>query len=305
MNQAADAYYFETVLRWQISDQKKAMARRLSQLLARLQRRKENLLEDQEKFKRDLMLKAYGEILVAHYPKLKKGMRQIEALDFQQEPPRSVLIPLDEALDPASNVQRYFNKYKKAKRGLESTSERMAETEGEIAYLESVLFQVEDTGDLEELEAIRRELEEEKILPISRKQKSTKEKEERSLPVRQFRSSGGLEIFCGKHNIGNDYLLRRLARGNDLWFHAQGLPGSHVLLRVGLKEPNFDSILEAAMIAAHYSRGRDSGRIPVDYTAIKNTHRPKGARPGFVTYVHQKTILVKPDKEKIEKLIVV
>jgi predicted ribosome quality control (RQC) complex YloA/Tae2 family protein len=83
------------------------------------------------------------------------------------------------------------------------------------------------------------------------------------------------------------------------------LPGSHVLLKVGLKEPKFDSILEAAMIAAHYSRGRDSGRIAVDYTAIKNIHRPKGARPGFVTYSHQKTIMVKPDKEKIENLTLI
>jgi predicted ribosome quality control (RQC) complex YloA/Tae2 family protein len=242
---------------------------------------------------------------VAHYPQLKKGMRQIEALDFQQDPPRSILIPLDKALDAAGNVERYFRRYKKAKRGLEMTAGRLAATEREMAYLESVLFQVEEAADSEELEQIRQELEGERILIVPRKQKSRREKKEISLPVRRFRSSEGLEIFCGKHNVGNDYLLRRLARGNDLWFHAQGLPGSHVLLKVGLKEPKFDSILEAAMIAAHYSRGRDSGRIPVDYTAIKNTHRPKGARPGFVTYSHQKTIMVKPDKEKIEKLTVI
>ena len=303
LNQAADSYYFATVMQRQIADQKQAMAKRLRQLLSRLQRRRENLLLDREKFQKDVELKASGEILVANYPKLKKGMSQIEALDFRQDPPRSMLIPLDEALDPAGNVERYFKKYKKAKRGLEFISARIAETEKEITYLESVLFQMEEAGDAEELEEIRRELEEERILAVPKKQKSAKEKKEMSLPVRRLRSSEGLEIFCGKHNLGNDYLLRKLARGSDLWFHAQGLPGSHVLLKVGPQGPKFDSILEAAMTAAYYSRGRGSSRIAVDYTPVKNLHKPKGARPGFVTYSHQKTILVKPDKEKVERLL--
>jgi predicted ribosome quality control (RQC) complex YloA/Tae2 family protein len=304
LNQAADSYYFATVMQRQMNDQKQNMARRLRQLLARLQRREENLRLDGEKFKKDVELKTYGDILVANYPKLKKGMRQIGAMDFRQDPPRSILIPLDEALDPAGNVERYFKKYKKAKRGLEFISARIAETEREIAYLESVFFQMEESGDAEELGEIRRELEEERILPVPKKHKSAKEKQEMSLPVRRLRSSEGLEIFCGKHNIGNDYLLRKLARGNDLWFHAQGLPGSHVLLKVGQKEPKFDSILEAAMTAAYYSSGRGSTRIAVDYTPVKNLHKPKGARPGFVTFSHQKTVLVKPDKEKVEKLLV-
>jgi len=305
MNQAADAFYFETIMQRQMADKKQAMAKRLRQLLSRLQRRRENLLLDREKFEKDVELKAYGEILVAHYPRLKKGMRQIEIPDFRQDPPRSVMIPLDEALDPAGNVERYFKRYKKAKRGLEVTSGRLLQTEQEMGYLESVLFQIEEAADLEELEEIRQELQEERILVVSRKQKSAKEKKEISLPVRRFRSSEGLGIFCGKHNAGNDFLLRKLARGNDLWFHAQGLPGSHVLLKVGPREPKFDSIVEAATIAAYYSRGRGSGRISVDYTPVKNIHKPKGARPGFVTYSQQKTINVQPEKEKVEKLTII
>jgi len=305
MNKAADAYYFEITIRRQMDDQKQAMARKLRQLLSRLQRRRENLLLDRETCEKDLMLKDYGEILVANYPKLKKGMRQIEALDFRQDPPRSVLIPLDGAMDPAGNVQRFFKKYKKAKRGLEFIRERMGETERDIAYLDSVLFQVEEAEDAEVLGAVREELEEARILTRSRKQRMTKEKKEASSPVRRFRSAAGLEIFCGKHNEGNEYILRRVARGNDLWFHAQGMPGSHVLLKVGAKEPGFDSILEAAAIAAYYSRGKNSTRLAVDYTEVKNLRKPKGAKPGFVTYTHQKTILVKPEKEKVERLLLV
>ncbi|KPK92067.1 MAG: hypothetical protein AMJ94_05995 [Deltaproteobacteria bacterium SM23_61] len=302
LNRAADQFYFETVMKRRMAEQKEGLSRRLRQLISRLQRRRENLSSDRERFKRDLESKDHGDILTANYPKLKKGMREIEALDYRQDPPRSVLIPLDESLGPSGNVQRYFKKYKKAKRGLEMASRRMEEAEGEIGYLESVLFEVEVAEDGEEVETIRQELEEERIISAPKKKKSAKEKKEISLPVRRFRSSEGLEIFCGKHNTGNEYLLRHLAKDHDLWFHSQGVPGSHVLLKIGRGEPKQGSILEAATIAAYYSRGRGSTRLPVDYTSVKNVRRPKGAKPGMVVYFHQKTVLVKPDAEKVERM---
>jgi len=302
MNQAADQFYFEVVMKRQMIEQKQSLSKRLRQLISRLQRRQDNLTTDREGFQKDLEAKDYGDLLTANYPRIKRGMREAEVLDYRQDPPRSILIPLDESLDPSANVQRYFKKYKKAKRGLEILSQRMEETEKEIVYLESVLFEVEAAEDTEEVEMIRRELEEERIIPVSKKQKAGKEEKEKSLPVRRFRSSEGLEILCGKHNLGNDYLLRHLAKDNDLWFHSQGLPGSHVLLKTGKGDPKPESILEAATIAAHYSRGSGSTRLPVDYTPVKNVHRPKGAKPGMVTYFHQKTIQVKPDKEKVERL---
>jgi len=302
MNRAADAYYFESVMGRQMADQKQAMTQRLRRLISRLQKRGENLHGDLEKFEKEMEYKAFGEILTANFPKLKKGMKEVEILDYRQDPPRPVLIALDDSLEPAGNVQRYFKRYKKAKRGIEVAADRIRETEAEITYLESVLFQVEEAEDPEELENIRRELEEEKILPVSKKQKIAKEKREPAIPVRKLRSSEGLDIFCGKHNVGNDYLLRKIAKGNDLWFHAQGLPGSHVVLRIEGKQPKFESILEAATIAAYYSGGRGSGRLAVDYTAVKNLRKPKGARPGMVTYFHQKTVFVEPDRKKVEKL---
>jgi predicted ribosome quality control (RQC) complex YloA/Tae2 family protein len=303
MNQAADQFYFEVGMKRQMMEQKQALTKRLRQLISRLQRRQENLGKDREEFQKDLGAKDFGDILTLNYPRIKKGMREVEVMDYRQDPPRSILIPLEESLDPSGNVQRYFKKYKKAKRGLEMASRRTEETREEIAYLESALFEVESAEDAEEVETIREELEKERILPMPKKQKAGKEKKEAFLPVRRFRSSEGLEILCGKHNLGNDYLLRHLAKDNDLWFHSQGIPGSHVLLKVGKGEPKQQSILEAATIAAHYSRGSGSTRLPVDYTSVKNVHRPKGAKPGMVTYFHQKTIQVKPDKETVEKLL--
>jgi predicted ribosome quality control (RQC) complex YloA/Tae2 family protein len=302
MNQAADQYYFEVVMKRQMIEQKQALSKRLRQLISRLQRRQENLTTDQEGFQKGLEAKDYGDILTANYPRIKRGMREAEVLDYRQDPPRSVLIPLDESLDPSGNVQRYFKKYKRAKRGLEMASQRLEETEKEIVYLESVLFEVEAAEDAEEVETIRQELEEERIIPVPKQRKAGKEKKEKSLPVRRFRSSEGLEILCGKHNLGNDYLLRHLAKDNDLWFHSQGVPGSHVLLKAGRGEPKQQSILEAAAIAAYYSRGRGSTRQPVDYTRVKDVHRPKGAKPGMVIIFHQRTIMVKPDKGLVERL---
>jgi predicted ribosome quality control (RQC) complex YloA/Tae2 family protein len=304
MNRAADAYYFETVMGRQMADQKRSLSRRLKLLISRLQKRGENLHGDLEKFEQEMEGKALGEILTANFPRLKKGMKEVEVLDYRKDPPQPVLIALDESLEPAGNVQRYFKRYKKAKRGIEMAAERIRVTEAEIAYLETVLFQVEEAEDGEELENIRGELEAQRILPASKKRKTAKEKREPAIPVRKLRSSEGLDIFCGKHNVGNDYLLRKIAKENDLWFHAQGLPGSHVVIRVERRQPKFQSILEAATIAAFYSRGRDSGRTAVDYTEVKNLRKPKGARPGMVTYFHQKTILVEPDREKVEKLLV-
>ena len=276
----------------------------VSQLISRLQKRRENLQGDLEKFEKETEYKAMGEILTANFPKLKKGSKEVEVLDYRQDPPRPLRIALEESLEPAGNVQRYFKRYKKAKRGIEMAAERMRETETEIAYLESVLFQMEEAEDPEELENIRRELEEERILPVSTKQKTAREKKEPAIPVRRLRSSDGWDILCGKHNVGNDYLLRKIAQGNDLWFHAQGLPGSHVILRTGGKPPKFESIVEAATAAAYFSGGRGSGRMAVDYTEVKNLRKPKGARPGMVTYFHQKTVFVEPDRKIVESLLV-
>jgi len=301
-NAAADSYYYETIMRRQMEERKRSLTKRIRQLLGRLERRKENLILDKEKCAGDLALKAQGDLLVANYSRLKKGMKQIEVLDYAQDPPQAILISLDASLDPAGNLEKYFRRYKKAKRGIEMVAGRLEETQKEIDYLESVHFQVEEAEDAEEFEGIRQELEEERILPVSQKQKAAKEKREPALPIRRFRSSDGLEIICGKSNIGNDYILRKMARGNDLWFHAQGYPGSHVLLKAGAGEPKFGAIAEAATVAAFFSRGRGSTRVPVDYTVAKNVNRPKGARPGFVTYLHQKTIYVNPDKVRIEKL---
>ncbi len=301
MNRAADSFYFDVVMKRQMADQKQAIAKRVRQLLARLQKRKENLLLDREKFQADLESKDYGDILTANYPRLKKGMAEVEALDYRVDPPRPVLVPLEEALDPSGNVQRYFRKYKKAKRGLEMVGSRLSETDQEIAYLDSVLFQMEEAEDAEEVEAIRHELQEERVLTAHRRE-AKREKKEPALPVRRLRSSEGLEVFCGKHNLGNEYLLRKVAKDHDLWFHAQGIPGSHVVLKTGKGPPKMASLLEAATVAAYYSRGRGSTRVPVDYTEVRNLRRPKGAKPGMVTFFHQKTLTVRPDKETVEKL---
>jgi len=302
LNQGADDFYYELTTWSQIKEQKQSMLKRIRQLIERSQKRKENLLQDKEKLTKDLQLKVWGDALVAIYPKLKKGLKEIEAWDYSQDPPRRLLIPLDESLDPAGNVERYFHSYKKAKRGLEMVAERIEATEKELNYLESVLYQIEETEDGEALAEIREELAEARILNPPKSKMKKREEIEGSFPVWEFRSPEGLTIYCGKHNLGNEYLLRHLARGNDLWFHAQGIPGAHVLLKVGKKEPSFTSILNAAMIAAYYSRGKDAGKIPVDYTEVKNVRKPKNARPGYVTYFHQKTVFVEARKEVIEKL---
>jgi len=303
-NRAADAFYFEAVLRGHLAEQKSAIGKRLRQLLDRLGRRGAHLLEDRERFAADMRFKELGNLLLANYPRIKKGMSEIGVMDFQQDPPRIITIDLDSSLGPAGNVEGYFKRYKKAKRGLGILRERLPETEEEIAYLESVLFQVEEAEDGKDLEEIRQELEEGRFLKVARRRKGDKESEGPELPFRRFRSSEGLEILCGKNSRGNDLILRKMALKDDLWFHAQGLPGAHVVLKAAGGKGSLISVEEAASIAAFFSRGRGSTHVPVDYTPVKNLHKPKGARPGLVSFSNQQTIFIRPEREQVEKLSV-
>ena len=196
MNEAADAFYFETVMRRQMAEKKQAMAKRLRQLLSRLQRRQENLLADREKFRKRRRTQSVWRNPGGQLPEAqKRNARKLRPSISARTHRGSIRIPLEEALDPAGNVERYFKKYKKAKRGLESTAGRIAETEREMAYLESALFQVEEAADAEELEEIRQELEAEKDPGRSQKAKVDTGKERdipAGPPVSIFRRPGNL-----------------------------------------------------------------------------------------------------------------
>ena len=200
-------------------------------------------------------------------------------------------IMLDQRITIAENVQAFYKKYDKLKRGRNYISEQMEECRREIDYLESIEDSLSRSEGLSELAEIRHEL---SVGGYIEKQKLTAQK--KSTPIK-FSTPDGLEILVGRNNLQNDRLSFKIASPNDLWLHTKEIPGSHVILRCGNSEPSDENILFAARIAAKFSKASESSNVPVDYTRVKFLKKPNGSKPGFVIFTHQKTILVEPFKE--------
>jgi predicted ribosome quality control (RQC) complex YloA/Tae2 family protein len=174
----------------------------------------------------------------------------------------------------------------------------------EAAYLEGIVFNIDEAANLEQLEEIREELKLQGYLKTNKKgQKQKTDKSGGITEPLQFISSDGLPILVGRNNTQNDYLTLRVAKNNDVWLHAKDIPGSHVIIKNQFKEIIPDSTLEeAAILAAYFSKGRNSNNVPIDYTTKKNVHKPNNAKPGLVIYDNYKTVYVKPDRQRIDKL---
>ncbi|MDR6997964.1 NFACT RNA binding domain-containing protein [Neobacillus niacini] len=240
----------------------------------------------------------YGELLTANLYAAKKGMREIEVLDYYDESGGTVAIPLDPRKSPSENAQKYFSKYQKAKNAVSIVEEQIQLALYEIAYFENLLQQVVSASPKDIVE-IREELVEGGY--IRDRQKRNGKKGQNAKPVLDyFAASDGTEIIVGKNNKQNDYLTNKFAARDEIWLHTKDIPGSHVVIRS--KEPSDETILEAASLAAYYSKASNSSSVPVDFTKVRFVKKPSGAKPGFVIYDNQQTVYVTPDEELVLKL---
>ena len=221
-----------------------------------------------------------GDLITGEIYKLRRGMTVFEATDYALDPPATVKVELDGRLSPAQNAQRYYKLYTKAKKAHEVLATQLELTEKELAYIESVsafLSRAETETDLAE---IRDELYRSGY--ASRMKKYTPQKQLKARPL-EFMTSGGYRVLCGRNNLQNELLTFRVASKGDLWFHAKGVPGSHVILLCDGEEPSEADYTEAAEIAAKYSSA-NADLVAVDYTRVKNVKKPPAAKPGYVTY---------------------
>lgn len=239
-----------------------------------------------------------GELLTAQLHRVQKGDRVIEAQNYYDENGGTITITLDSKKTPAENAQAYFKKYNKLKKAGSAAKEQIEKTKQETHYLENILQQVEDASRLSDLDEIREELVEEGYF---KKQKRTKKKQKKEKPQpARFISSEGILILVGKNNKQNEYLTKQLARKNDTWLHAKNIPGAHVVIRASSYSRK--TLEEAAGLAAYFSKGKQAGFVPVDYTKIANVRKPNGAKPGFVIYENEKTIFASPSSRLVEQL---
>ncbi|MEI4802665.1 NFACT RNA binding domain-containing protein [Bacillus sp. FJAT-51639] len=239
----------------------------------------------------------FGELLTANMYAMKKGDKEIEVINYYDENSGTVKITLDPLRTPSENAQRYFQKYQKAKNSIAIVEEQIEKTDEEIFYFDSLLQQMEAASS-KDIEEIREELAEEGYMR-NRKAKNVKKKPAKPI-LDKYIASDGTEILVGKNNKQNDYLTSKLARRDEIWLHTKDIPGSHVVIRS--LEPSDETLIEAAKLAAYFSKAKESSSVPVDYTKIRHVKKPSGAKLGFVTYDNQQTVYVTPDADTVMKL---
>jgi len=270
---------------------KSAHERAIRKLAARREELKKT--EDRDRARK------YGDLIMANLYRIKKGDRAAVVEDYFDESSPTIEIPLDELKTPQQNAAAYYREYNKAKTAEKYLGELIVKGEKEEAYLLSVLDEITRCESERDLSEIRRELTQTGFIKMQKTEKKEKIKE--SAPLR-FLSSTGFEILVGRNNAQNDVLTTKKARRTDLWLHVQKLHGSHVIISCDGTEPDRQTILEAGMLAAYHSQGRDGGKIPVDYTQVRFVKKPSGAMPGAVLYTDYKTLFVEPD-EKLAALL--
>ncbi|MCP4396188.1 MAG: fibronectin/fibrinogen-binding protein [bacterium] len=299
MSAAAEAYYTHLVDRQLSESLRNALLSPLKHRLAKLQKKREHLREQQEQILHAEEYKQKGELIAANIYQLEKGMRSAEAIDYYHPDQAQIEIELDPRLNPSQNAQRWFKRYNKLKQGEKVTKQRLAETERDIAYLEELQFFVEDAKNLGEL---RRLKEETQVKQAAKKQTTGRQKPGRQEPAKpflRFVSSDGFEIYVGRSSRENDLLTQKNAQPEDIWLHAHQAPGSHVLIlnRERKTEIPERTLQEAASLAAFHSKLRRSGKVDVIYSPRKHVKKPKGAPPGLVTLSQFQTIRVIPQAE--------
>lgn len=240
----------------------------------------------------------YGELITANMHRLKRGDTQLVTVNWYDETGATVTIPLDPLKTPSENLQYYYKRYNKAKNSIQIVREQIEQAKAEILYLDSVLLQLEQAR-LEEVEEIREELVEQGYLRDRGKRHARKKKNAPPQPER-YVSSDGTEILVGKNNKQNDYLTNKLASPHDTWLHTKDIPGSHVVIRS--RNVSEQTLLEAANLAAYFSRARQGSQVPVDYTLIRHVKKPSGAKPGFCIYEQQRTLYVTPNEDLVRQL---
>ncbi|WP_010530481.1 Rqc2 family fibronectin-binding protein [Lentibacillus jeotgali] len=238
-----------------------------------------------------------GELVTANMHQVKQGDAEVNVIDYYDPDQNEITIALNPNKTPSENAQSFFKTYQKLKTSKEKVQEEIKKANNEIIYLEQLLQQI-DTARESDIGEIRDELREEGYL---KKQKQGKNKKKAPKPSPEnFMASDGTVILVGKNNKQNEYLTMKLAHRDDTWLHTKDIPGSHVIIRS--KEPSDDTLLEAAQLAAYFSRSHQSSSVPVDYTKVKHVRKPNGAKPGYVTYDSQKTLFVTPEKDTAAKL---
>ena len=289
-----DTYYKDKAERDRVKQQASELIRRVENELQKnrhkLKKQEKELLatDNAEEFRQK------GELLTTFLHQVPNDQDQVILDNYYTNQP--ITIALDKALTPNQNAQRYFKRYQKLKEAVKYLTDLIQETKATILYLESVETVLNQAG-LEEIAEIREELIQTGFIRRRQREKIQKRKK----PEQYLASDGKTIIYVGRNNLQNEELTFKMARKEELWFHAKDIPGSHVVISGNL-DPSDEVKTDAAELAAYFSQGRLSNLVQVDMIEVKKLNKPNGGKPGFVTYTGQKTLRVTPDPEKIASM---
>ena len=294
LSQLLDVFYKDKAERDRFKQQASELIRRVENELQKnrqkLKKQEKELLatENAEEFRQK------GELLTTFLHQVPNDQDQVVLDNYYTNQP--ITIALDKALTPNQNAQKYFKRYQKLKEAVKYLTELIEETKSTILYLESVETVLNQAG-LDEIAEIREELIQTGFIRRRQREKIQKRKK----PEKYLASDGKTIILVGRNNLQNEELTFKIARKEELWFHAKNIPGSHVVISGNLN-PSDEVKTDAAELAAYYSKGRLSNLVQVDMIQVKKLNKPTGGKPGFVTYTGQKTLRVTPNPDKIQSM---
>lgn len=291
-----DDFYYEKEQNSNFISYRNNLLKLISHILKKYDYRLKNINAKLKECSNKDIYKLYGELITANLYKISKFYTsdKIELENYYDN--NSILvIPLDSTISIANNAKNFFKKYNKLKNALEIVSLQKIETEEELQYIESIIYELEYAKDIQEVNEIYNEISENPIFKdfLQTNNKVTNKKNLISSTPREFHIDG-YTVLVGKNNKQNDYLTTKIASKNDIWFHTKDIHGSHVILKNPSENISNEILIKCAKLAAYYSKARLSNNVPVDYCFVKYVKKPNGSKPGMVIYTNNKTLNVTP-----------
>lgn len=290
-----DDFYFDKEVREKFESIKSNTLRSLLGKTKKLSDKLKNIDSKLKECSKIETYKLYGELITSNLYRIPNYNQENITLENYYDNNNPILIPLDSTISPSANAKKFFKKYRKLQNTVSIIEKQKEAIKLELDYLDSIVYEINNCANLDELEAIIAEISEDYGISNVKKDESTKKTKKPVANMPTEYKIDGYTILVGKNNKQNDNLTCKLAKKNDLWFHTKDIHGSHVVLRLDKNKKATDSIIyKCATIAAYYSKAKLSQNVPVDYTFIKYVRKPNGAKPGMVIYTDNKTLYVNP-----------
>ena len=290
-----DDFYFDKEVREKFESIKSNTLRSLLGKTKKLSDKLKNIDSKLKECSKIETYKLYGELITSNLYRIPNYNQENITLENYYDNNNPILIPLDSTISPSANAKKFFKKYRKLQNTVSIIEKQKEAIKLELDYLDSIVYEINNCANLDELEAIIAEISEDYGISNVKKDESTKKTKKPVANMPTEYKIDGYTILVGKNNKQNDNLTCKIAKKNDLWFHTKDIHGSHVVLRLDKNKKATDSIIyKCATIAAYYSKAKLSQNVPVDYTFIKYVRKPNGAKPGMVIYTDNKTLYVNP-----------